>query len=414
MFKIRRVSARSKKHGISKLIRRRLAPVAAALAVALAGAALGAPSAHAGIETTQLTLKSGWKDAPFSTNHAGVWQDNDGVVMFTGAISGGVPGVAFTLPANDRPSRYVSIPVDMCNAAKGQLTIAPTGDVTVQSEGSFSNASCFTSLDGASFQLWSASLLPLTLQNNWQAHGTAAPEVGYLNYYNPCCNVGPTPQSVRLSGAISGGANLTVAFTLPVGYRPSTTVYVPVDMCGAANGRLIITPDGNAVVQEESQASASANCSTPLPGVPCSKVSCPTQPCKATCLTSLDGAWFTLNPSPSYQTLTLGTGWDSGGYGTAAPAVELAGSLGETIQFSGAISTSSTNFNTLVFTLPPPYRPSTDVYIPVDMCGATKGRLYIQPSGMAFVEAENGTFSNAQCFTSLDGVSFTNWQVFTT
>jgi hypothetical protein len=46
----------------------------------------------------------------------------------------------------------------------------------------------------------------------------------------------------------------------------------------------------------------------------------------------------------------------------------------------------------------------------VDLCNATNGRLFIQPSGVATVQAENGTFSNAQCFTSLDGVSFTNWQ----
>jgi hypothetical protein len=44
------------------------------------------------------------------------------------------------------------------------------------------------------------------------------------------------------------------------------------------------------------------------------------------------------------------------------------------------------------------------------MCNATKGRLHIQANGVASVQAENGTFSNAQCFTSLDGVSFTNWQ----
>jgi hypothetical protein len=375
---------RSKKHGISKLIRRRLAPVAAALAVALAGIALGAPSAHAGYEvaTTQLTLVNGWTDAPYGTNHAGVRQGNvDGVIQFTGAISGGSSGVAFTLPPNDRPSWNVYIPVDMCNAAKGRLWIAPTGDVTVQAEGSFSNAQCFTSLDGASFQLGAASGLPLWPQNGWQArpYGTVSPGVEYLGTTD---NGSVTLGSVRLSGAISGGANGSVAFTLPAGYRPSTTVYVPVDMCGATNGRLIISPDGTAIVQQESPASANANC-----------------------FTSLDGAWFALNPSPNYQTLSLQNGWYGAGYGTATPAVDLDGT---TVQFSGSIATSGTN--PVAFTLPPLYRPSTDVYISVDMCNATKGRLHIQANGVASVQAENGTFSNAQCFTSLDGVSFTNWQ----
>jgi hypothetical protein len=42
----------------------------------------------------------------------------------------------------------------------------------------------------------------------------------------------------------------------------------------------------------------------------------------------------------------------------------------------------------------------------VDLCGATNGRLFIQHSGVVTVEAEGGTFSNARCFTSLDGASF--------
>jgi len=33
------------------------------------------------------------------------------------------------------------------------LVIQPTGVVTVQAEGAFSNAQCFTSLDGASFSI---------------------------------------------------------------------------------------------------------------------------------------------------------------------------------------------------------------------------------------------------------------------
>jgi hypothetical protein len=42
----------------------------------------------------------------------------------------------------------------------------------------------------------------------------------------------------------------------------------------------------------------------------------------------------------------------------------------------------------------------------VDLCNATNGRLSIQHNGVVTVEAQGGTFSNAQCFTSLDGASF--------
>jgi hypothetical protein len=37
------------------------------------------------------------------------------------------------------------------------------------------------------------------------------------------------------------------------------------------------------------------------------------------------------------------------------------------------------------------------------MCNATNGRLDIAPNGTVTVDAEGGTFSNARCFTSLDG-----------
>ena len=46
------------------------------------------------------------------------------------------------------------------------------------------------------------------------------------------------------------------------------------------------------------------------------------------------------------------------------------------------------------------------VFVPVDLCNATHGQLAIQPNGGVTVEAEGGAFSNAACFTSLDGVSF--------
>jgi hypothetical protein len=44
--------------------------------------------------------------------------------------------------------------------------------------------------------------------------------------------------------------------------------------------------------------------------------------------------------------------------------------------------------------------------VKVDLCGATNGRLFIQADGTVSVQQQNGDpFSNAQCFTSLDGVS---------
>jgi hypothetical protein len=61
----------------------------------------------------------------------------------------------------------------------------------------------------------------------------------------------------------------------------------------------------------------------------------------------------------------------------------------------------------VIFTLPPAFRPPTAAFVAVDLCNATNGRLIIQANGVVTVQQETGTpFSNAQCFTSLDGVSF--------
>jgi len=74
------------------------------------------------------------------------------------------------------------------------------------------------------------------------------------------------------------------------------------------------------------------------------------------------------------------------------------------VQFKGAIWTSGTNADP--FILPTGFRPTKHVYIPVDLCGGNKGRLDILPDGVVAVEAENSAFTQAQCFTSLDGASF--------
>ena len=98
--------------------------------------------------------------------------------------------------------------------------------------------------------------------------------------------------------------------------------------------------------------------------------------------------------------LTLINGWTNYSSGTSrAIAEEVTG----IVQFRGAIATAGTT--PVAFTLPASLRPLTNVYVPVDLCNATKRRLFIQPSGAVSVQAETG-FSNAQCFTSLDGASF--------
>jgi hypothetical protein len=94
-------------------------------------------------------------------------------------------------------------------------------------------------------------------------------------------------------------------------------------------------------------------------------------------------------------------GWTGAPFGTRQPAVNLISGI---VYLRGAMSTTGTN--PVPFTLPAGDRPSAVVFVTVDMCNATSGRLQIEPTGVVTVQAEGGTFSNAACFTSLDGVNF--------
>jgi hypothetical protein len=102
-----------------------------------------------------------------------------------------------------------------------------------------------------------------------------------------------------------------------------------------------------------------------------------------------------------WTALTLQNGWTNSRFGTSAAAVRTISGI---VHFKGAIATTGTN--PVPFTLPAAFRPARAAYVPVDLCNATHGVLEIDKSGVVTVDAEGGTFSNAACFTSLDGASF--------
>src|SRR5215467_13283295 len=145
-----------------------------AVAALLAGAVALPQSAHAAAAMpnatfTKLTLLNGWSGGPFGTASPAV-TDISGIVHFKRSFStssGNTNDVAFVLPPGFRPSKFVNVPVDMCNATSGELNIAPTGVTQVISQGANSNATCFTSLDGASFALTSSSFTTLKLKPGW-------------------------------------------------------------------------------------------------------------------------------------------------------------------------------------------------------------------------------------------------------
>jgi hypothetical protein len=352
---------------------RRLAVCAISAAAVMLS--LGLPSASAaqagtarplGTGWTALTLENGWSGSAFGTA-VPVAQVIDGIVHLAGgmATTGTNPG-AFTLPAGFRPAAEIYVPVDMCGATNGRLDIDPSGEVTVEAGTNWSDAQCFTSLDGVSFALSDASFTALSLVNGWTGspYGTAAPAAQVISGI------------VHLEGAMSTTGASPGAFTLPAGFRPAAEVYVPVDMCGATNGRLDIDPSGEVTVQAEASWA------------------------DAQCFTSLDGVSFALSDA-SFTPLTLENVWFPSQAGTAAPAAQVISGI---VHLEGAMYSPGTT-DPVAFSLPAGFRPAANVYVPVDMCGATNGRLDIAPSGEVTVQAET-SWSDAECFTSLGGVSF--------
>jgi len=220
-------------------------------------------------------------------------------------------------------------------------------------------------LGGTTAAQAAATFTPLTLKNGWTAapFGTSNAAVSTINGI------------VHFKGAIQHVTGSP--FTLPAAFRPATNVYVPVDLCNATNGRLFIRPTG--VVTIEAEGGKSAN---------------------AQCFTSLDGASFATSAS-SFTPLTLQNAWTNAPFGTSGAAVRTISGI---VHLKGAIATTQSNM--VPFTLPAGFRPAANMYVPVDLCNAHNGRLFVQPSGVVTVQPEGGDLASAECFTSLDGAWF--------
>src|SRR5262245_14409916 len=77
--------------------------------------------------------------------------------------------------------------------------------------------------------------------------------------------------------------------------------------------------------------------------------------------------------------LSLENGWTHAPYETRNAAATVVSGI---VHLSGAIANGT---SPVAFTLPADMRPGTNVFLPVDLCNATKGRLLIPPSGAASV-----------------------------
>jgi hypothetical protein len=131
---------------------------ASALATSVATVALAtmlatSAASAAPLSFQALSLLNGWKTYSASVRAPKVAIDQDGVVHFLGAIkqTSGTDHHAFTLPAQFRPSKLVFAVVDLCGAQPGRLNIDPGGYVSIQADTSYTDAQCFTSLEGVTF-----------------------------------------------------------------------------------------------------------------------------------------------------------------------------------------------------------------------------------------------------------------------
>ena len=221
----------------------------------------GVSFAKSGESFTKLSLQNGWLNSPDRTSPAAA-RVISGVVHLKGAIyTRGTNPLAFTLPAAFRPAAVVDVPVNLYGGNKGRLRILPNGQVRVSAENKFSFAKRFTALDGVTFATSAASFRKLKTQNGWQPYGHGA--------YRPAARV--TSGIVQFEGAVSTSItnDSLILLTLPKSMRPKTPQFLEVDLCGANNGRLVIQTNGAVIVHAEG-----GNVD------------------HATCMTSLDGAWF--------------------------------------------------------------------------------------------------------------------------
>ena len=308
-------------------------------------------------------LQNGWVNQANITHPVQAAYVNNTARLRGGMKTSGTNGFAFTLNPGLFPPTDVYVPVALCDGTKGRLYITPSGSVSVDAE-DWAKAKCHTSVDGVSFMLGSATAL--TPSNGW----TNAP------YNTRPAAVRNDAGIVKLQGALSGGT-INTLFTLPTNLRPTSQVYIPVDLCNARKGRLAINPNGVTSVHTFGWLD------------------------DARCFTSLEGVSFPIDGS-GFTTMMLQNGWASmpPAWGTRAP---MAKNVNGIIHFAGAMSTLGTNRT--AFVLPAAMRPATNIYIPISIGFANQGQLQINYLGEATVVVPPcATLPGT--FISLEGASF--------
>lgn len=212
------------------------------------------------------TFQNGWSNYGGGFSSAGFRKYPDGRVRLRGMIGGGTvsgsaTGTGFTLPVGYRPPATLLFDVQS-GSALGRVDIDPTGAVRL-----YSGVSGWFSLDNIEFDtdtvLQTASVAAQPL-DSWHIVGAA----GEPAFQNSWVNFGAPYGSmrfrkypdgrVRIAGCCKTGATGTVAFTLPVGYRPASSLIIVIDAYNGT-GYLIIGTDGTVSVYQNPGGAAVAS-----------------------------------------------------------------------------------------------------------------------------------------------------------
>ena len=334
-----------------------------------------------------LTLLNGWAANP--ANPPRIAKTNNSVI-FRGAMNGNsaTSTIAFNLPeeyqttdpmaleirvlmGNQKTGRFLYNPFDVPNAVR----VVQDG----LSDTSLGDGKGFVSFDGVTFDVDSTWSQGITAIGKWApVYGHRASGVDSDPVY-----IGWIANQMRLMGAVTAGAakdeSDNYLFTLPAGYRPSKTVYLPVTLgfhgnANAETGHVRILSTGSMRVYAKSGTMTAANQ-----------------------LVSFENVGW--GEQSIKQNLTLVNGWTSGANSTRTAAVTT---FDNRVILEGGISGGT---STTFATLPSGLRPSTTIYVALTTTtSATPGRVRIDSNGTMRVDIPN--LDTAKLFTSLEGVSF--------
>jgi hypothetical protein len=116
----------------------------------------------------------------------------------------------------------------------------------------------------------------------------------------------------------------------------------------------------------------------------------------------------TLPSRLAFTNLALLNNWTGDcGFGVGLPGVAL--DAQGVVHLRGGICNGVAGSSSEAFVLPARFRPTQILYLAVDECGSTTGRLVVGTDGTVFVEDDlsHPTGTDSSCFTSLAGVSYT-------